>query len=710
MSFKTARAAALLLTTIVSCGIAIGTPAAKALPSQPSSHSSATLQQAPDRRLAAASLPCLPHPRSTAKLVSLSVHLRRGGSETRTSMIASCVCRDKQGRPLKGVMCSFTWLPEGASGTDLAITDRFGRATATRPLPPAGLASTVGVAITAQHLGVKKAASASLQWVPSTGVDVRDYGAVGDGVTDDYDAIQAAISACGVNGGTVVFPPGTYLLNKPAAGGLKLPAGNMKRLVLSGYGATIKLSANVPRFLDFDRTADYQTFAHFWVEGFSVDANNVGGFEHVVGFTYIHGGPLARLNVDDIVVRDIHAYNILTDTAWPGRTSCREGLVISTHQWSRAEAITDTIRGVFIENVRLQGGNVGFAVGGSDYSGDRPADPSIEIDDVHLHRCSWDSGVRAEKGWPSNGMHLGWEAKGGSLCVRDCVCRGSGDNNFEVNAWHHALLENCVSEDANNVGYFFENYSWPTGHTMNGQTIIWRNCVHRQISNMSASRGWAIGTPSATHPVGTLDLEGCSVYSTATDVSSAGFFSTSPAKVRGIVFRHCTYYGTGMHASSDSWPVVVSVRCSGSPGGGPSLVTIEDCQLYFRSARMGAPAYVVRLVDIGGYASWSVQDCLFDATITDGAGQSLRILCLGDALPSEGSGVVDHCTFRPGGLEPWAVVVGDSSRLTVTAPLTVENCDFQGVVRGSTDVYVTPGDINKGKVRMINNTYSQAKS
>ena len=41
-------------------------------------------------------------------------------------------------------------------------------------------------------------------------VSVKDFGAVGDGVTDDTAAIQAAINANAASGGTILFPAGTY--------------------------------------------------------------------------------------------------------------------------------------------------------------------------------------------------------------------------------------------------------------------------------------------------------------------------------------------------------------------------------------------------------------------------------------------------------------------------------------------------------------------
>ncbi len=49
-------------------------------------------------------------------------------------------------------------------------------------------------------------------------INVKDFGATGDGVTDDYDSIQAAINhvySISVSGGVVFFPPGIYMLSAP---------------------------------------------------------------------------------------------------------------------------------------------------------------------------------------------------------------------------------------------------------------------------------------------------------------------------------------------------------------------------------------------------------------------------------------------------------------------------------------------------------------
>lgn len=78
-------------------------------------------------------------------------------------------------------------------------------------------------------------------------VSVKNYGAVGDGVTDDTAAIQATITkVAALGGGIVYFPPGTYLVSNA----LSITARNVN-LVGAGQATIIKsnhVTANVLTF------------------------------------------------------------------------------------------------------------------------------------------------------------------------------------------------------------------------------------------------------------------------------------------------------------------------------------------------------------------------------------------------------------------------------------------------------------------------------
>jgi hypothetical protein len=88
----------------------------------------------------------------------------------------------------------------------------------------------------AEGSGIDFAVSSNTVTISSTGggsdlgyFDVTDYGAVGDGTTDDTSSIQDAIDAChAAGGGTVFFPAGIYQLD----GSLQDTSGHNAQLVI----------------------------------------------------------------------------------------------------------------------------------------------------------------------------------------------------------------------------------------------------------------------------------------------------------------------------------------------------------------------------------------------------------------------------------------------------------------------------------------------
>jgi hypothetical protein len=68
-------------------------------------------------------------------------------------------------------------------------------------------------------------------------VSVKDFGAVGDGVTDDTAAIRAAVTAANATGIPLLVNPGTYFINSPA--NIEL------RVSMDATGATFKLGTGM---------------------------------------------------------------------------------------------------------------------------------------------------------------------------------------------------------------------------------------------------------------------------------------------------------------------------------------------------------------------------------------------------------------------------------------------------------------------------------
>jgi hypothetical protein len=73
--------------------------------------------------------------------------------------------------------------------------------------------------------------------------NVQDFGAVGDGITNDSAAIQAAINSFGANAGTVYFPQGSYLV------GTAINLNDLRGIRLVGTGALVTSNSPGTRIL-----------------------------------------------------------------------------------------------------------------------------------------------------------------------------------------------------------------------------------------------------------------------------------------------------------------------------------------------------------------------------------------------------------------------------------------------------------------------------
>ncbi|BDP43390.1 hypothetical protein DAETH_33590 (plasmid) [Deinococcus aetherius] len=111
--------------------------------------------------------------------------------------------------------------------------------------------------------------------VSGNAVDVRSFGAKGDGVTDDTAALNRA--AAGAAGKDILFPAGTYLVSGPVV------FANLNGRTVSGAGATIKAAPSwVQRGRDIGiltfRNARDVTIRGFTLQGFA--NRNISAFAY----------------------------------------------------------------------------------------------------------------------------------------------------------------------------------------------------------------------------------------------------------------------------------------------------------------------------------------------------------------------------------------------------------------------------------------------
>ncbi|MFD8648646.1 glycosyl hydrolase family 28-related protein [Streptomyces mirabilis] len=133
-------------------------------------------------------------------------------------------------------------------------------------------------------------------------LNVKQFNAKGDGITDDTAALQAAITAGAAAHTTVYLPPGTYMVSAP----IVVPAGEGLTVAGAGWGSSIKLLAASNCFIFKMTAADTRvTFRDLEIDGNCLEQGTTGTSGGIDG-----SGSVASLyfNLHFIACRDDALY------------------------------------------------------------------------------------------------------------------------------------------------------------------------------------------------------------------------------------------------------------------------------------------------------------------------------------------------------------------------------------------------------------------
>lgn len=146
--------------------------------------------------------------------------------------------------------------------------------------------------------------------------NVKDFGATGDGVTDDWAAIMAAVNwTTSSNRGLIYFPPGTYSVSQPIDfldGGI--PAHPIGTIFFRGEIGLSRIVGNFSDYVLRRATTDTAGGGPNTIEGMSVTNTNATGGGIRIGFTV--GGA-----VRDCIVTANRGINTASDDSVVGVTS-----------------------------------------------------------------------------------------------------------------------------------------------------------------------------------------------------------------------------------------------------------------------------------------------------------------------------------------------------------------------------------------------------
>lgn len=277
--------------------------------------------------------------------------------------------------------------------------------------------------------------------------NVKDFGALGDGVTDDSDAIQAAVdTAFDDGGGLVVLPHGVYILSKPIywRSNISLIGAGIGKSILKPIGST-----SFSAIQNIDQTKDDPlvncTFMNFEIDGSGIDLPYYSLGSKGLFILYIRRALFQNLYIHDTIgtglgcdfLDDSIIDNVVVENCgrlWePGQLG-GAGIGIGTGAWEDNE-------GLVISNCHARNcGNYGIFC-------------------EHQWTGIYAKFIRIENCSATGGKNIGISNKGNwNMVVSNCIMSDNATSGFAVEDYSKdCILSDCIITDNGRHGIEFNH-------------------------------------------------------------------------------------------------------------------------------------------------------------------------------------------------------------------------------------------------------------
>ena len=324
--------------------------------------------------------------------------------------------------------------------------------------------------------------------IEGAAVNVKDFGAVGDGVTDDTAAIQAALDYAGSAsssseslGASVYCPEGTYL-----TGSLTIP-GRIRIYGDGPYVTVFKLKAatNASHFNLTSTTNYFNVLENFSMEGNKV--NQTGGTSHGINFYRPTSGGITGSGNNRVVnvwVKNYQNHGVVTGGVCNGTTLER---VYSNFNdefgfdnfagdivFSNCQAFSNTLTGFNENGVGTQYSNCKAWLNGSN---NNPTG-SNRFAGFRFRAAGLSNGARnivvtgcfAQENY-GHGFHFDGDASTNisGVTLSGCLADGNGitqiqgvSTNRIYDGYHLAYAKDCVIQGSAGQFYIESNATWKT--------------------------------------------------------------------------------------------------------------------------------------------------------------------------------------------------------------------------------------------------------